>query len=153
MFSGSLYRLKGLFLKQCVISTVVLLCLVPLVYKTMPGQGRSCSCAGLASAQLCEHLEISKINMNVPILHCTIPVLNFSVSCHHCQFLAVTIDLILNYFMHNWSFENPSQNSCLKERHLPSLSNKWCCILNTTAGMLLLRHTDYYYFKLWKTFY
>lgn len=82
-----------------------------------------------------------------------IPVPNFSVSCHQCQFLAVTIDLILNYFMHNWSFEKPSQNCCLKERYLPSLSNKWCCILNTTAGLLLLRHMDYYYFKLWKMFY
>lgn len=79
-----------------------------------------------------------------------IPVLHFSVSCHQCQFLAVTIDFILNYFVHNWSFENPSQNCCLKERYLPSLSNKWCCILNTTAGMLLLRHMDYY-FRLWKT--
>lgn len=52
--------------------------------------------------------------------------------------------------MHNWSFENPSQNCCLKGRYLPSISKKWCCILNTTAGILLLRHMDYNYFKLGK---
>lgn len=78
-----------------------------------------------------------------------IPVCNFSVSCHQCQFLAVTIDLILNYFMHNWSF--PVLKLLFKERYLQSLSNKWCCTLNTTAGMLLWRHMYYYYFKLWKT--
>lgn len=47
----------------------------------------------------------------------------------------------------------PISKLLFKERFLQSLSNKFCCIFNTTAGMLLLRHLDCYYFKLWKPLY
>lgn len=40
---------------------------------SLQNQARDGAAAVLASAQLCEHLEIPKTNVNVPILHCTNP--------------------------------------------------------------------------------
>lgn len=101
LHSGPLYGtiLKG-FWKPCVIPTVVLLCPVPLVYKSRSDEGQSCAHAGLTSAQQCKHIEISNKTLNglwiCQFSTALTPALNFSVSCHQCQFWAVVADVILN---------------------------------------------------------